>query len=98
MTDILGYLEDLKIRYRNLKTSFRKNHQSFGICATSFTININKLLANFQMQLIELQSSIQLEENFHHVSLLDFYKVYHVLFMSSLFGSASIYEVSYVQG
>ena len=59
------------------------------------------LPANFQMECTELQSDVQLKEEFDHVSLLDFYRYYlpkdkypllhnHALFMSSLFGHTYI--------
>jgi hypothetical protein len=98
-------LFDLIQEFENRFQDFRKNHQSFGIFTTPFSVDINILPANLQMECIELQSDIQLKEKFDHVSLLDFYKIYeylprekypslhnHALFMSSLFGSTYICE------
>ena len=61
------------------------------------------LPANFQMECTELQSDVQLKEEFDHVSLLDFYRYYlpkdkypllhnNAIFMSSLFDTTYICE------
>ena len=65
-------LFDLIQEFENRFQDFRKNHQSFGIFATPFSVDINILPANFQMECIELQSDIQLKEKCDRVSLLDF--------------------------
>ena len=46
----------------------------FSILAILFSVDVNKLPANFQMECIELQSDIQCKEKFDHVSSLDFNK------------------------
>ena len=53
-----------------------ENDQYFTKFVTPFSVNINMLSANIQMECIELQSDIQLKEKFDHVSLLDFYRSY----------------------
>ena len=87
--------------FRNLKTGFkiaRKMTNFFYLIATPFSVDVNSLSGNFQMDGIELQSDIPLKEIFGHLSLPDFYKTYynrekypslhnHTIFMSSLFGS-----------
>ena len=80
-----------------LHNSWKKHHFG-GIIATPFSVDINTLPANFQMECIELQSDIQLKLKFDHVSLLDIYKPSltrekypslhnHTLFMPWLFGT-----------
>ncbi|XP_041419118.1 general transcription factor II-I repeat domain-containing protein 2-like [Xenopus laevis] len=96
-------LYDLIQEFEKRFQDFRENKQHFAIFATPFSVDINMLPANFQMECIELQSDFQLKEKFDHVSLLDFYRSYlprdkypslhnHALFMSSLFGSTYICE------
>ena len=87
--------------FENRFQDFWENNQYFAIFETQFSININTLPANFQMECMGLQSGIQLKEKFDCVSLLDFYRFYlprdkyplfhnHALFMSKLFGSTYI--------
>ncbi|XP_041442018.1 general transcription factor II-I repeat domain-containing protein 2-like [Xenopus laevis] len=96
-------LYDLIQEFEKRFQDFRENKQHFAIFATPFSVDINMLPANFQMECIELQSDFQLKEKFDHVSLLDFYRSYlprdkypslhnHALFLSSLFGSTYICE------
>ena len=96
-------LFDLIQEFENRFQDFWENNQYFAIFETQFSININTLPANFQMECIKLQTDIQLKEKFDCVSLLDFYGSYlprdkypllhnHALFMSSLFGSTYIWE------
>ena len=96
-------LFDLIQEFENRFQDFWENNQYFAIFETQFSININTLPANFQMECIKLQTDIQLKEKFDCVSLLDFYRLYlprdkypllhnHALFMSSLCGSTYICE------
>ncbi|XP_043917683.1 general transcription factor II-I repeat domain-containing protein 2B-like isoform X2 [Protopterus annectens] len=91
--------QDFESRFQD----FRKHQQHFSIFATPFSVDINMLPANLQLECIELQSDIQLKEKFLQESLLDFYKLYlskekypslheHALFMTSLLGSTYICE------
>lgn len=59
---------------RNLRIGFKITVKSsfFSIFSTPFSVNIYKLPANFQMESKELQSDIQIKENFDRVSLPDF--------------------------
>ena len=62
--------------FENRFQDFWENNQYFAIFETQFSININMLPANFQMECIKLQTDIQLKEKFDCVSLLDFYGSY----------------------
>ena len=98
------YAALLSVWYRNLKTDFRVSQKIifFYICDSTFSRH--KLLpASFQMECTELQSDIQIRENFDGVSSLDFYRSClprdkypllhnHALPVSSLFGSTDICE------
>ena len=44
-----------------------KKSSFFGMCVLLFSISINKLLVNFQVECIELQSDVQLKEKSDHV-------------------------------
>ena len=86
-----------------MKTDFEisENNQYFAIFATPFSVDIQMLPGNFQIECIELKSDIQRKEKFDCVSFLDFYRPClpgdkqpllhtHALFMSSLLGSTYI--------
>ena len=94
-------LSDLIQEFENRFQEFWGNNQYFAIFVTLFSVGMNMLPANFQMECIELWSDIQLKDKFDCVSLLDFYRSClpgdkyplphnHALFMSSLFGSTYI--------
>ncbi|XP_075053814.1 general transcription factor II-I repeat domain-containing protein 2-like [Mixophyes fleayi] len=65
-------LFDLVQEFENRFQDFRKNQSFFLIFATPFSVDINILPGNLQMECIELQCDIQLKEKFEHVSLMDF--------------------------
>ena len=48
--------------FENRFQDFHENNQYFAISASPFSVNINMLPANFQMECMELQSDIQLKE------------------------------------
>ena len=54
--------------FENRFQDFHENNQYFAIFATPFSVDINMLPANFQMECIELRSDIQLKEKFDRVS------------------------------
>lgn len=58
-----------------MKTA-EKNHQFIGIFVTPFSVDMNILAANLQMECKEIQSEIQLKEKFDCVTLLDLHKTY----------------------
>jgi len=64
-------LQEFESRFRDFK---KKNHYFFAIFANSFSVDINTLPANFQMECRQLPSNIQLKLKIDHVSLSDFYK------------------------
>lgn len=70
--ELIDLLQEFETRYQN----FWKNNQYFVIFATPFSVDINILPENFQIEYIELQSDIELKEKFHNASLLEFYKNY----------------------
>lgn len=100
------YAAFFSILIREFKNTFqdlKKSRQFFYIFATPFSVDVNSLSGNFQMDGLELQSDIPLKEIFGHLSLPDFYKTYynrekypslhnHASFMSSLFGRIYISE------
>ena len=55
----------------NMFQDCQKSHKFFGIFATPFSVNINTLPANFQMECIELQSDTQLKN-----LILSFYQTF----------------------
>ena len=61
-------LFDLIQEFENRFQDFWENNQYFAIFVTPFSVDINMLPANFQMEYIELQSDIELKEKFDHVS------------------------------
>lgn len=98
-----GLIFDLIQEFESRFQDFRKNEEYFNIFSTPFSLEINKLPSNLQMECIELQSDIQLKEKFGNVSLLEFYKDClprdkypnfhnHALLMCSAFGSTYICE------
>ena len=52
-----------------------KNHH-FSVYLTLFSVNRNILLANFHKERTELQSDIQLKEEYDYVSLLEFHSFF----------------------
>ena len=60
--------------FENRFQDFQENNQYFAIFVTLFSVYINILPANFQMECTELQCNIELKEKFDHVPLLDFYR------------------------
>ena len=68
-------LFQLILKFEKRFQDFRQNQQSFLIFGTPFSVDINILHPDFQMECIEVQSDIQLTEKFDHFSLLDFYKI-----------------------
>lgn len=96
---VFDLIKEFQCRFQD----FRKNEENFKLFSTPFSLDINKLPSNLQMECIELQSDIQLKEKFGNVSLLEFYKNHlpcdkypnfynHALLMSSAFGSTYICE------
>ena len=67
-------LSDLIQEFENRFQEFLGNNQYFAIFVTLFSVDMNMLPANFQMECIELWSDIQLKDKFDCVSLLDFYR------------------------
>ena len=55
-------LFELIQEFENRFQDFWENNQYFVIFVTPFSVDINMLPANFQMECIELQSDIQLKE------------------------------------
>ena len=52
------YAAVLSVFIENRLQDCKKSHHFFGIFAIQFSVDINTLPANFQMQYIELQSKI----------------------------------------
>ena len=59
---------------KNLRIGFKIAEKllNFGIFATPFSVSINPLPENFQVECVKLQSGIQSEEKPDRGSLLDF--------------------------
>ena len=71
------YAATLSILIKGFENKFqdcKKITEFFCIFTTPFSVDINKLHANFQMECVELQSDIQFQEKSDHVYLPDFYQ------------------------
>ncbi|KAJ8885614.1 hypothetical protein PR048_011812 [Dryococelus australis] len=81
---------------------FKKNTSSFNLYSCPFSISIDDVPEDLQMECVDLQCASDLKDKFNNFSLLDFYKKYvlqetypriHKLaILMTLFGSTYLYD------
>ena len=96
-------IAELKDNFDRRFTDFKKSAMHFNMFSCPFSVKIEEVPENLQMEFIDFQSSSDLKKKFNKFSLLDFYKTYvskekyqriHRLavFMTLLFGSTYLCE------
>ena len=96
-------IAELKDDFDRRFTDFKKSAMRFNMFSCPFSVKIEEVPENLQMEFIYFQSSPDLKEKFNNFLLLDFYKTYvskekyqriHRLavFITSLFGSTYLCE------
>ena len=70
VASLCDLIQDCENRFQD----FGANNQYFAMFATPFSVDVNMLPVDFQMERIELQSDIQLKEKLDRVSSLDFHR------------------------
>lgn len=102
MDQYITTLYGLKTQFNSCFTDFFKNEMSLNLFTRTFSVSIEDVPEEIQLELIELQCNSTLKHKFN-VGLLEFYSKYipisdfpkirnHVLKMTSLFGTTYICE------
>lgn len=102
MDKYISALEDLKTQFDSRFTDFRKNEVCLNLFARPFSVTVEDVPEEVQMELIELQCNSTLKDKFN-LGLLEFYSKYilisdfpkirdHALKMTSLFGTTYLCE------
>lgn len=105
-SNINKYADLIGLLIKNFESKFQDFKESeidYKIFATPFSVDINILPENLQLECIDLQADLQLKEKFFNIPLLTFYKFHlpeekfpelhkHALFITSLFGSTYVCE------
>ncbi|XP_044220325.1 general transcription factor II-I repeat domain-containing protein 2B-like [Thunnus albacares] len=101
----MNILSNLVLEFDRRFEDFRHNATVFELFAEPFSVNVNTVSEELQMELIELQSDSQLQNKFTAVPLLDFYRCVpadryakickHAQVMLSLFGSTYLCEQAF---
>ncbi|KAM3872079.1 general transcription factor II-I repeat domain-containing protein 2-like [Diretmus argenteus] len=101
----MDILNNLVLEFDRRFADFRDKATVFELFAQPFSINVDAVSDELQMELIELQSDSQLQNKFRALPLLDFYRCVpadrfakirkHAQVMLSLFGSTYLCEQAF---
>ncbi|KAJ3581116.1 hypothetical protein NHX12_017622 [Muraenolepis orangiensis] len=101
----LDILNNLEVEFDHRFEDFRGNTTAFELFAQPFSVNVDAVSEELQMELLELQSDSDLHSRFRELSLQDFYRSIpahrygkirkHAQVMLSLFGSTYVCEQAF---
>ncbi|XP_063748741.1 general transcription factor II-I repeat domain-containing protein 2B-like [Eleginops maclovinus] len=101
----LNILNNLEVEFDHRFEDFRGNTTAFELFAQPFSVNVDAVSEELQMELLELQSDSDLHSRFRELSLQDFYRSIpahrygkirkHAQVMLSLFGSTYVCEQAF---
>ncbi|KAK5868072.1 hypothetical protein PBY51_012517 [Eleginops maclovinus] len=101
----LDILNNLEVEFDHRFEDFRGNTTAFELFAQRFSVNVDAVSEELQMELLELQSDSDLHSRFRELSLQDFYRSIpahrygkirkHAQVMLSLFGSTYFCEQAF---
>lgn len=101
----LNILSDLVVEFDNRFKDFQENSNAFELFAQPFSVHVDAVSEELQMELLELQSDSDLHSKFRELSLQDFYRCVpahryaklckHAQVMLSLFGSTYVCEQAF---
>lgn len=104
---LLDYSDQIKIlqhEFDNRFQDFEKNDVKLKLFADPFAVPVDQLAENFQMELIDLQTSDTCKSNFRHLDVLEFFKTLPTEFSNlkdnasrcaTMFGSTYICEQTF---